>query len=354
MSDSSSIVTRDDQILVTGATGFIGTKLVETLLDLGMRNLRCIVRPGSDLLRLEELSARCCDGARVDLVTGNLASREDCAAATTGTRVIFHLATTRDARSFPEAFLNSVVTTRNLLEASVQNNCLKRFVNVSSFTVYSNRGKSQGRLLDESSPVETRPELRADAYSYAKIRQDELVIEYGRKFAIPYVIVRPGYVYGAGHQAITSRVGLDTFGIFLHMGGSNKIPFIYVDNCAEAIALAGLKAGVDGEVFNIVDDDLPSSRKFLRLYKRNVRHFRSVYVPKAVSYAFCYLWERYSAWSEGQLPPAFTRSGWHAYWKKTCYSNDKLKMRLGWSPKVATEEALSRYFAACRVGEQHA
>ena len=55
------------------------------------------------------------------------------------------------------------------------------------------------------------------------------------------------------------------------MGGSNTIPFTYVDNCAEAIVLAGLVKGVDGEALNIVDDDLPSSREFLRLYKNNVR-----------------------------------------------------------------------------------
>src|SRR5207302_3097537 len=122
---------------------------------------------------------------------------------------------------------------------------------------------------------------------------------------IPYVIVRPGYVYGPGNEPITSRVGIGTFGLFLHLGGSNSIPFTYVDNCADAIVLAGLKRGVEGEVFNVVDDDSPSSRAFLRLYKKKVGGFRSLYVPHAVSYALCFLWEKYAEWSEGQLPPAF-------------------------------------------------
>ena len=52
--------------------------------------------------------------------------------------------------------------------------------------------------------------------------------------------------------------------------------------------------GVDGEVFNIVDDDLPTSRGFLKMYKKNVRDFRSIYVPYRVFYLFCYLWEKYS------------------------------------------------------------
>jgi nucleoside-diphosphate-sugar epimerase len=109
-----------------------------------------------------------------------------------------------------------------------------------------------------------------------------------------------------------------------------------------------LRKGVDGEVFNIVDDDLPSSRQFLRQYKRNVKRFKSIYVPHALSYALCYLWERYSKWSHGQLPPAFSRNGWHSFWKSTRYSNEKLKIRLEWTPRVSTADGLSRYFEACR------
>ena len=160
--------------------------------------------------------------------------------------------------------MNSVVTTRNLLDAARRHGCLRRFVNVSSFAVYAGTPRRRRRLLDESCPIEPRPELRGDAYSFAKVKQDELVAEYGKRFGIPYVIVRPGYVYGPGNEAITGRVGIGTFGIFLHLGGPNTLPLTYVENCAEAIALAGVTAGIDGEVFNVVDDDLPSSRQFLR------------------------------------------------------------------------------------------
>ena len=57
------------------------------------------------------------------------------------------------------------------------------------------------------------------------------------------------------------------FGLFLHMGGTNVLPLSFVDNCAEAIVLGGLKPGVDGEVFNVVDDDPLTSRQFLRAYR---------------------------------------------------------------------------------------
>ncbi len=348
------IVGRDDLILVTGATGFIGSRLVENLLERGFRNLRCFTRASSEVARVEALSARHRNGTRVEVIKGNLLSHEDCAAATKDAAIIFHLAAARGEKSFPDAFLNSVVTTRNLLEACLRHRSVRRFVNVSSFAVYSNTQKPSWRLLDESCPVENRPELRGDAYCFAKVKQDEIVTDYGKRFGIPYVIVRPGYVYGPGNEGITGRVGVGTFGVFLHLGGSNAIPFTYVDNCAEAIALAGLTKGVDGDVFNVVDEDLPSSRKFLRLYKQNVRHFKSIYVPHFLGYALCYAWERYSAWSHGQLEPVFNRSAWHAYWKKTRYSNEKLKTRLGWTPKVPTSEGFRRYFQCCRESRRHA
>ncbi len=348
------IIEPDDRILITGATGFIGPRLVESVLDRGFRNVLCFARPSSELARLEAVASRRGVEARVEVVKGNLLSPEDCATATKDVAVIFHLAVGGGAKSFPDAFMNSVVTTRNLLEASIQHQCLRRFVSISSFAVYTNTQKPRGRLLDESCPVEKRPELRGDAYCFAKVKQDEIVAEYGKRFEIPYVIVRPGYVYGPGHEGITNRVGIGTFGVFLHLGGSNTIPFTYVDNCAEAIVLAGLKKGVDGEVFNVVDDDLPSSRQFLRQYKRAVGRFRSIYLPHVVSYTLCHLWEKYSNWSEGQLPPVFNRRTWHAYWRKTRYSNEKVKARLGWAPKVPTTEGLRRYFQSCLERGQHA
>lgn len=350
---NDSIAGRDDLILVTGATGFIGSRLVVRLLDLGFRNLRCFARPSSRMTRIEALCGARPDGSRVEIVKGNLLSPEDCSAATKDATLIFHLAAGTGEKSFPDAFMNSAVTTRNLLDSSLQYKCLRRIVSVSSFAVYTNRKKPRWRLLDESCPIERHPERR-DAYIFAKVKQDEIVTEYGKRFGIPYVIVRPGYVYGPGKKAITGRVGIGTFGVFLHLGGSNRIPFTYVDNCAEAIALAGLKKGIDGEVFNVVDDDLPSSWQFLRQYKRNVRRFKSIYLPHAVSYVLCHLWERYSTWSEGQLPPTFNRAEWHAYWKKTFYSNEKLKAQVGWTPRVPTAEGLRRYFEACREGGRHA
>jgi nucleoside-diphosphate-sugar epimerase len=353
--DTNSLIIRPtDRILITGATGFIGRRVVTALLDLGFRNLRCLARPSIKMDGLDEIVRTHENGAQVEILTGNLLSPQDCAVAVEGVTVVFHLAAGKGEKSFPDAFLNSVVTTRNLLDACVAQGGLRRFVNMSSFAVYKNSGNPKRSLLDETAPVEEHPELRGNAYCFAKAEQDKLVMEYGQRFRIPYVIIRPGWVYGPGSPGIHSRVGIDTFGIFLHLGGGNTMPLTYVDNCAEAMVLAGLVKDVDGEVFNVVDDNLPSSRKFLRLYKRNVRFFKSIYLPHALTYYLCFLWEWYSKWSEGQLPPAYNRKAWHASWKRTRYSNAKLKCRVGWQPSVPTSEGLRRHFESCRVEGSHA
>ena len=124
-----------------------------------------------------------------------------------------------------------------------------------------------------------------------------------------------------------------------------------MDNCAEAIVLAGLIEGVDEQVFNIFDDDLPTSREFLSSYKRKVHGFFSVPIPHWAWFMFCCLWEKYSKWSEGQLPPVFNRMACSVYWKDHEYSNRKAKELLGWRPRVTMSDALDRFFTFMREKE---
>jgi nucleoside-diphosphate-sugar epimerase len=351
---NSFIAQPDDCILVTGAAGFIGSRVVDALLKRGFRNLRLLTRPSSKMPRLEQVIRSYQDTSQVKIIAGNLLSAADCAAIAKDVKVVLHLAAGKGEKSFADAFMNSVITTRNLLDACVAEGVIRRFVNMSSFAVYRNMGNAKGRLLDETAPVDDHPELRHNSYCFAKAEQDRLVAEYGQRFKLPYVLVRPGVVYGPGNTGIHGRVGIGTFGIFMHMGGGNTLPLTYVDNCADAMVLAGLVKDIDGEVFNVVDDKLPTSRRFLTLYKRKVKRFNTIYVPHALAYSLCAVWEWYAKWSKGQLPPVYNRRMWHANWKRTRYSNAKVKSRLGWQPAVPTNEGLERYFEGCRAGEANA
>ncbi|MBW2003875.1 MAG: NAD-dependent epimerase/dehydratase family protein [Deltaproteobacteria bacterium] len=343
---NSFLIGLHDMILVTGANGFLGSKVVSTLLSYGFQKIRCLIR---DKNKSEKLLRELGDfhRERVEVVMGNLLSREVCEVAAEGVSLVYHLAA-GVGKSFPDCFLNSVVTTRNLLDAAIGARTIKRFVNISSIAVYSCEDLSSGDRLDETCMVENEFMERYEAYVFGKAKQDEIVRDYGIKFNLPYVIVRPSVVFGPGKAKITDRIGTDTFGLFLHLGLGNRIPMTYVDNCAEAIVLAGLKRGVGGETFNIVDDDLPRSRDFLKLYKKKVRKFLSIPVPHLLWYLFCASWEKYSKWSNGQLPPVFNRKVYRVYWRDYEYPNEKAKRLLGWYPRIKMDEAIDKFFAYTR------
>ena len=240
------------------------------------------------------------------------------------------------------------MTTRNLLESVTRTDLLRRFVNISSLAVYSSSGLRSRSIVDETYPLETEHVARNEPYAYAKTKQDEIVIDYASRSGLPYVILRPGAVYGPGKAEISGRIGIGTFGIFLHLGGSNRIPFTYVTNCAEAIVLAGITEGVDRQIFNIVDDEAPTSRAFMKIYTRLVGGMRYISVPYPVFYLFSWFWEKYSDKSNGQLPRAFNRRRCAAYWRGHEYSNTKLKALLGWTPRVSFREGAAAYFEFLR------
>src|SRR5207248_978585 len=119
---------RDDPILVTGSSGFIGAKVVETLLAYGFGNIRCFVRPSSRLERLNEVLGRFPSRNGLDLFAGDLLSSSDCRKAADGVLIVYHLAAGIE-NSFAGAFMNSALATRNLMDAFVELGKLKRFVN---------------------------------------------------------------------------------------------------------------------------------------------------------------------------------------------------------------------------------
>jgi len=343
MTNDSTIIKSDDLILVTGAGGFIGSKVVEKLIDKGFSNVRCLVRPTGRIESIERIKNNLPPGKNIEIFKGNLLSKEDCAKSAIGAIVIYHLAAAPE-KSFPGSVLNNVVTTRNLLDGAITSGTLKRFVNVSSFAVYSNYNLKHNSVLDETCPIEDRLLERYDPYVYAKIKQEEIVEKYHLEYGLSFVTVRPGVVYGPGNNSLSGRIGIDTFGIFFHLGGNNRIPLTYIDNCADAIILAGVRKGIEGRAFNIVDDDLPTSRQFLKNYKNNYGRFKSIFIPYHVFYMFCLLWEKYCYWSHFQLPPFFNRRKCSANWKGNKYSNDKIKKELGWNQKVRYQEASQKYF----------
>jgi nucleoside-diphosphate-sugar epimerase len=332
------------KILVTGAGGFLGKWIVERLLAHGETDVRCMLRDTAKGAALEAIAARH-PAARVEMFAANLKNPAEIAAAVSGCGMVIHAAAALKG-SPAEMFLDSVVASRNLLDAVAEMKPM-RVVLISSFGAMGVSELGRGAMVDERTPMETHPEWR-DVYSYTKLRQEQMFWEYREKYGFDLVVLRPGVIYGPGGGHFSNRVGLSLFGVFAHLGGRNLLPLTFVENCAEAIVVAALAPGASGQIYNVVDDDLVTSGQYLALYKKKVKPMRSVRVPY-----WLLMWgskqvEGYSKRSKGQLPAIFTPYKTKAMWGGNRFSNAKLK-GIGWRPVVGTGEALERAFAAMRL-----
>jgi nucleoside-diphosphate-sugar epimerase len=327
------------KILVTGAGGFLGVHIVRKLLERGATDMRCLLRDPQKAQPLESIGAAFPD-AKLEVQIGNLKSVADCDRATQGIDLIVHAAASMKGGA-ADMFMDAVVASRNLLEA-VARNRVSRIVLISSFGVYGVAGQPRGALLNEQMPLESHPEQR-DIYSHAKLRQEQLFWDARARHNFELVVLRPGVVFGPGGGHFSTRVGVNFFGLFLHMGGGNLLPLTYVENCADAIALAALTPGNDGEAYNVVDDDLITCREYLRLYKQNVEKIRSLRLPYPAMQWISRRVQWYHNYSTGQLPAIFTPYKTKTMWGGNRFSNAKLHS-IGWTPSVPIKEALTRTF----------
>jgi nucleoside-diphosphate-sugar epimerase len=324
-------------VFVTGATGFLGRWIVRAVREGGM-TARCLVRPGSDVRSLREIVGdELWSG--VETVPGALSSREDCRRLIDGCDSVCHAAAAL-AGSTAVMFLNTVIPTRHLLAAAGESG-LRRVVQISSMGVYAAAGLRTGAQIDEQTPLDPHPELR-DPYTYSKIVQEQVAWEARGQSGLPLVVLRPGVIIGPGRGVMSNRVGLRLGPLLLRMGGSQTLPYTYVENCASAVARAGLADGIDGEAFNIIDDGLPTGAQLLRRLRRAGQGMRSVWLPRPLIGLASSAYERYSRWSQGQLPAVITRYRSDSMWKSLRYTNEKAKARLGWSPDVDFDEAFRR------------
>jgi len=327
-------------VLVTGGAGFLGRRLVRELASEGLQ-IRCFLRGSS---KVDELRSFVGDAlwANVDVVRGDLMNPADCAAAVEGMDVVYHVAAGLTG-STAVMFLNTVVPTRRLIDACLEQP-VKRFVLVSSLGVYGAAALRRNSVLDESCPVDPAAHRR-DPYTYSKIVQEQAAWDAHRDRGLPLVVIRPGVIYGPGRGALSNRIGLQMGGRMFRIGGRRQLPYVYVDHVATALRQAGIEPGIVGEAFNVLDDELPCGNQVLGMYRRAGRRVKSFWIPQCTIGPLSSIYERYSRWSEGQLPAVITRYRTDSMWKPLRFTNAKARQRLQWAPHLTFAEAFQRSIA---------
>lgn len=323
--------------LVTGGAGFLGRRVVRRLASEGA-DVRVIVRATSNVNELEAFVGEPL-WRRVEVVRGDLNDASSYRAALEGVDVVYHLAAGM-AGGAAALFLNTVVPTRVLVNACAEAK-VPRFILVSSLGVYGAGHLGRWSTLDENCPVDAQPHLR-DPYSFSKIVQEQVCRETSQKTGLPLVVVRPGVVFGPGRGAMSTRLGLTFAGWTCRIGSTRLLPYTFVDNCAAAICRAGTVAGIEGETFNVLDDDLPSVSGVLAAYRRHGRKRRAIWLPQSAIGPLSSLYEWYHRYSEGQVPDVISRYRTETFWKPLRFSNGKAKSRLAWRPHIPMTEALEK------------
>lgn len=222
------------KVLVTGATGFVGSYVTEQLVQEG-HQVRALVRPSTDSAWLQTPGVQC--------VTGTLADLDSLRQAVDGCQIIYHLAavTSRQSRTATDLRQVNVEGTRNLTQAAARAG-VTRLVYVSTLGVH---GSNFTPPLDERTPVAPNTDYRK-----TKWQGEQVVMEAQTSGKLPVVIARIGSIigpHGTNWLGLMKAIASRRFG---YVGnGSNRVQLTDSADIAQGIIRCGTVPGIEGEIF---------------------------------------------------------------------------------------------------------
>ena len=225
--------------VVTGASGLVGSHLVDNLLSKGFK-VRCLLRKSSSLKWLE--------GKNVEIINSGLLDTEGLRKAFKGASYIFHVAGVVKSKTPEGYFSGNVDTTRTMLEvASEDKSTLKKFLVVSSLTVVG--PASGGKPVDENTacnPITT--------YGKSKLEQERVALSYKDK--LPVTICRAPAVYGDRDTEIFIYFQTFSKGLTTTIGYNKKeLSLIHVVDLVEGLYKAAVSEKSNGEVYFITSKE---------------------------------------------------------------------------------------------------
>lgn len=303
------------KILVTGATGFVGKRLIPTLVSEG-HEVRCAVSRKVDWLNAEQV------------VVNKLECDPDWNEALSGIDVVIHMAAKvhvmkeQSETGLDDYHKINSLATQNLANQAAKHH-VKRFVFLSSIKVNGELTLNGQPFTEES---RARPE---DPYGQSKLSAEQFLHEISQNTDMDYVVIRPPLVYGPGVKAnFLKMLGLVKKGLPLPFGWvKNKRNLVYIDNLVSALSTVAVHPAAVNQTYLVADDEALSLAQLLRTIASEM-HVRLRLISVPVRLMECSL--RLIG-----LKKLNTR-----LLSSLEVSNHKLKSQLDWVPPVSSTEGL--------------
>jgi predicted dehydrogenase/nucleoside-diphosphate-sugar epimerase len=320
-------------VLVTGAAGFLGRKVVEALRAKGQR-VRVLVRNPAAATKF---------GADTQVLVGDLGDPRAVDHAIDGVGIVYHVGAAM--RGGPRAFeAGTVWGTRNVIDACLKHDT-KRLVYVSSMSVFDHAGRDPATTMTESSTLEPHPNWRG-AYTQTKLAAETLVRDAIRDKGLRAVVIRPGQIFGPGAERVTPNGTIALAGRWLAIGEPTQtLPLVYVDDVVDALLLAGESDAALGHVINVVDPSTTTQQHYLDRAKRKLGpELRVMRVPVKVFMGVAYGVEMLGRVLKRDVP--LTRYRVRSLRPLSNFDLTQARTRLGWEPRVGLARGLDTTFGA--------
>jgi predicted dehydrogenase/nucleoside-diphosphate-sugar epimerase len=314
-------------VLVTGAGGFLGGKLLRRLVQEGAK-----VRAGVRRMPKDPLPG-------VDYVAGDLGDPEYVDILVAGVGAVFHVGAAM--KGSPADFQRGTVAgTRNVIGACLEHH-VERVVYVSSLSVLEHAGRRAGKVT-ENWPLEPHAELRG-AYTQTKLEAERMVMAAAKEQGLPAFVIRPGVIFGPGVEPSSPAGSFAMFGRWIVVGnGSLPLPLVYVDDVVDVLLLGLSRPGVEGALVNLVDPAGVTQREFIRIAQAAKPKIKASYVPKPVLMVAAVGIELLGRLLKRSVP--LSRYRIRSIRPLSNFDQTAVQEQLGWTPRVGVAEGLRRTF----------
>jgi nucleoside-diphosphate-sugar epimerase len=240
------------RILVTGATGFIGRRLMRRLIaEFGAASIACLVKPGAMPFESAALESYRADGVR--LIEGDLLHDPVASVPLMAVDLVFHLAANIDTDATEEEARVNDVGTRNLLDWLRPVSRGARLVYTSSVAVHDRDRHPQGPIS------ETSPTVPRTVYGQTKLEGERIIRSRADADGYSWTIVRLPTVYGPGQKSeglFDKMLRWASEGALLgRIDWPGRTSIIYVDDAADVMADFATRGDTGGEVYCLASDE---------------------------------------------------------------------------------------------------